>query len=284
MMRRYLRLLALLMLASWPSMAAADVIVNNGIYSGTIRSATVGGAFIQDVGIADPTTGNRVTVSGGVLSVGGSVKLQDGAANNLTSVLVGSARALDVVLRDPAGAQISTFGGTYLADGATYTRGSTNFTPAGCVYETSDPTLTAGHGYGIRCGPRGYIGVYVPDSGKTLYLTAWNVSAGLNGATVSGVPTVVSKFSCDNYGSSAYTARLYDTAGTPTIGVTATKLRLGVPGTSGGVSGHEYGNNPDGVAFANGVYFAATLNGADTDATNVAGNTVSCRIEYAASS
>src|SRR5262249_21204447 len=56
------RLLLVVMLCLLASPAFADWQVTNGSYTQTIRGTTVSGAQVQDINVADPTTGTRVNV------------------------------------------------------------------------------------------------------------------------------------------------------------------------------------------------------------------------------
>ena len=67
MIRRLLLVVAAVLLLASP--AAADISVVNGSYTHALRGSDVSSAFIQDITIADPTTGSRVAVTGGGVGV-----------------------------------------------------------------------------------------------------------------------------------------------------------------------------------------------------------------------
>ncbi|MDC0678640.1 hypothetical protein [Sorangium atrum] len=102
-----------------------------------------------------------------------------------------------------------------------------------------------------------------------------NVSLSATGQSAKSSPGQVFGWHLANWGSSVAFVKLYNTAGTPTVGTTEPALTLMVP--AGQVVSAEHTN---GIAFTNGIGIGATVGAADGDATAPAANTMIVNVLY----
>jgi hypothetical protein len=168
-----------------------------------------------------------------------------------------------------------------ITDGGTFTRGSSAAVMAGCVYETSDPTLVNGKAYGIRCNSRAFPIVTMPDSGTTPYSRL--STADTNAITITGSAAVLYGCQFSNSNAAARWAKIYDLSGTPTSSDTP-KLRVCIPGTANGCSGNRLGWPGDGVHFSTGIGHRFVTGVADNDNTGVALNEIVANCQWRAAS
>jgi hypothetical protein len=229
----------------------------------------ISGSGASDIAPVDANSGLRVSP-------------RDASGNALSSILAGSTRAQAVAFVDGSGNHVTSLGGTSLADGATFSRGTTAHTTAGCVVETTAGSFSTGASRGIRCNDKAEQYVVVPDRGTTLFplLSANSTNATLvrNGATV--------LYGCNvtNTNASPRVLKIYNFGSTPTVGTTAVFTRFHIPGTSGGVAGHVVGFPADGIALDTGFGIGLTTGVPDNDTGAVGANEIVLNCYYRAQS
>lgn len=105
------------------------------------------------------------------------------------------------------------------------------------------------------------------------YLTS---AASTNGANVKASAGQVYGYAVTNNNTSPRYLRFYNTAGTPTVGSTATYMAVMIPGSGGVV----VPNGSIGIAFSTGIAISLTTGAADTDTGAVAANEIKLNVFY----
>ncbi len=100
-------------------------------------------------------------------------------------------------------------------------------------------------------------------------------AASTNAASVKASPGVVTGYYLVNAGAAFRYVKLYDTAGTPTVGTTAVRLTLGIPLASAANV-----NLDPPLLFETGIGIAIVTGMADSDATAVAATEVAVNLYY----
>lgn len=133
--------------------ASADVTTVQGVASMTPL-------LVNGSGVTQPISGNVGQGTPGSGISAWPVKIVEDTTN--TSVNAGDATNKAIRVNVVAGAGS---GGTAIADGATFTRGTTSETPAGGIAETSAPTLTNGKAAALSLDTSGNLRVVTSGSG-----------------------------------------------------------------------------------------------------------------------
>lgn len=163
-------------------------------------------------------------------------------------------------------------GGTALADEAAFTQGTTNTTPAGCLYTTSVTNLTTGQAGAVRCTNDRQMmvsdsallaAVQAPISAGTNVIGALSANQSVNVAQINGVTPLMGN-GVTGTGSPRVTIASDGTA-ISTAGYMSVKLDQTTPGTTNAVSLAQIG----GTTIVNGG-LAGSQSIGGTVATNVA--------------
>lgn len=256
--------------------------------NGQAASGTTNTGAPVKVGAAFNTT--APTVSSGQV-----VDLQVDANGNLKTIIENfpSTQAVSgtVAVSGVAGTVAVSGAGTSLADGATFTRGTTVETPIAGVVDGTTPTLTAGKaaalslttsgqlnvnvGNGVASGTAGTPSANVittqPIAGTSYHN---NVQAATTGSVFTWKSTGGNLYSVlgQNTGSSVVYLHFFDTSSAPTLGTTASTFVLAIPPLAD--SALLDPKLPIPITFANGIYVAVTGSYAPTDNTAIAASPV----------
>lgn len=101
-----------------------------------------GSAATQPVSAASLPLPTGAATAANLTGGGQKTQVVDGSGN----VIGATSNALDVNIKSGAGS-----GGTAIADEATFTQGTTSFTPGGCLFNNSITNLTSGQAGAFRC-------------------------------------------------------------------------------------------------------------------------------------
>ena len=129
----------------------------------------------------------------------------------------------------------------------------------------TDPSSTA---------PFPMAGYPVASGGASVYYLS--SSASTNGANVKASAGQVYGYTVTNSNTSARYLRFYNTAGSPTVGSTATYMAVMIPGSGGVV----VPIGSIGIAFGTGIAISLTTGAADTDTGSVAANEIKLTVFY----
>lgn len=116
----------------------------------------------------------------------------------------------------------------------------------------------------------------VPQSSGGLSRYYLSSAASTNGTNVKAGAGALFGYTVTNSNASARYLRFYNTAGTPTVGTTATYIGVMVPGSGGVVMSP----SSIGVDFSTGIAISLTTGAADTDTGAVAADEIKLTLFY----
>jgi len=253
-----------------------------------------GGGTSSTFGAPFPTLGTAIGLSDGTNMVPWFATSNYGVAPGTIKVPTVNAYI--------TGSSVSSSGGTSLADGGTFTAGTTAMTPMGCGFFSSYTALTTAHAGVVSCvntttGLAAQVSVAnattpgratsgnsspvvqpsAPNSGATAFPI---ISAASTNAT-SVKTSAATVFSCQlgNTGAGVAFVKIYNKASAPTVGTDTPVKTLIVPGNAAG-AGSNPTFGPGGFALGTGFALAITGLAPNSDTTAVAANQVVVNCDY----
>jgi hypothetical protein len=251
-------------------------LLSGGIYSSSAPTLTTGqvtalqtdasGRLIVNVGAGGGTGGTSSNVGSSAPSIATAIGFTDGTNLQLGHV-DGSG---NVKVNIAAGGVPSG------QDNTAFTAGTTNGLLAFAVYNDGVSNLTSGDQGALRCTIDRKLFVAVGASVSGGWSASKLVSANTTNATnLKASPGQLGFIAAYNNGATIAYLKLYNTAGTPTVGSTAVVQSYMLPAAGGGVI-----PIPGGLAFSTGIGYAITGGAADSDTTAVAASQVIANFGY----